>query len=125
MATIQSDFRWVLLHIAATSSSSPILSLSSNLMLSRAAAFRRTLPSCSTASFRLRAFSSDVARETAVKIGDKPSICTADELHYVSVPNSDWKLALWRYPPCPKVVTPLFSSSNCLGLFLFNFNYFD
>ncbi|XP_008462198.1 uncharacterized protein LOC103500486 isoform X2 [Cucumis melo] len=26
-------------------------------------------------------------------------ICTADELHYVSVPNSDWKLALWRYVP--------------------------
>ncbi|XP_047338778.1 uncharacterized protein LOC124942342 [Impatiens glandulifera] len=33
---------------------------------------------------------------------DKPSICTADELHYVSVPNSDWKLALWRYKPSQK-----------------------
>lgn len=31
------------------------------------------------------------------------SICTADELHYVSVPNSDWNLALWRYLPSPKV----------------------
>ncbi|XP_022994270.1 uncharacterized protein LOC111490055 isoform X1 [Cucurbita maxima] len=30
---------------------------------------------------------------------EKGSICTADELHYVSVPNSDWKLALWRYNP--------------------------
>lgn len=30
-------------------------------------------------------------------------ICTADELHYVSVPNSDWKLALWRYPPSLRV----------------------
>ncbi|KAE8124882.1 hypothetical protein FH972_019727 [Carpinus fangiana] len=29
----------------------------------------------------------------------KPAICTADELHYVSVPNSDWTLALWRYLP--------------------------
>ncbi|CAK8573997.1 unnamed protein product [Lathyrus sativus] len=47
-----------------------------------------------TAPFRIRAFS------TAVH--DKPSICTADELHYVSVSNSDWKLALWRYHPCPK-----------------------
>lgn len=34
---------------------------------------------------------------------DKPSICTADELHYVSVHNSDWRLALWRYKPSPKV----------------------
>ncbi|XP_038894452.1 uncharacterized protein LOC120083031 [Benincasa hispida] len=30
---------------------------------------------------------------------EKGLICTADELHYVSVPNSDWKLALWRYLP--------------------------
>ncbi|KAL2321157.1 hypothetical protein Fmac_030126 [Flemingia macrophylla] len=30
------------------------------------------------------------------------SICTADELHRVSVPNSDWKLALWRYLPSPE-----------------------
>ncbi|OIW16026.1 hypothetical protein TanjilG_04561 [Lupinus angustifolius] len=29
-------------------------------------------------------------------------ICTADELHRVSVSNSDWKLALWRYLPSPK-----------------------
>ncbi|XP_057446987.1 uncharacterized protein LOC130738837 isoform X2 [Lotus japonicus] len=35
--------------------------------------------------------------------GDKHrSICTADELHRVSVSNSDWKLALWRYLPSPK-----------------------
>ncbi|KAL5070491.1 hypothetical protein RYX36_021378 [Vicia faba] len=47
-----------------------------------------------TAPFRIRAFS------TAVH--DKPSICTADELHYVSVSNSEWKLALWRYHPCPQ-----------------------
>ncbi|OVA08135.1 hypothetical protein BVC80_1725g21 [Macleaya cordata] len=32
----------------------------------------------------------------------KPSICTADELHYVSVPNTEWRLALWRYLPSPK-----------------------
>ncbi|TKY50888.1 hypothetical protein E2542_SST22394 [Spatholobus suberectus] len=46
-----------------------------------------------TAPFRLRAFSTAVS--------DKPSICTADELHYVSLSNSDWKLALWRYNPSP------------------------
>eukprot|EP00250_Pteridium_aquilinum_P022254 c25334_g2_i1 orf=260-2143(-) len=33
----------------------------------------------------------------------KPEICTADELHYVSVPGTPWKLALWRYPPHPQV----------------------
>ncbi|XP_024030351.1 uncharacterized protein LOC21396449 isoform X2 [Morus notabilis] len=31
------------------------------------------------------------------------SICTADELHFVALPNSDWRLALWRYLPSPKV----------------------
>ncbi|KAI4347216.1 hypothetical protein L6164_008048 [Bauhinia variegata] len=35
----------------------------------------------------------------------RQSICTADELHYVSVPNSDWKLALWRYLPSPVAPT--------------------
>lgn len=31
----------------------------------------------------------------------KRKICTAEELHYVAVPNSDWRLALWRYLPSP------------------------
>nr|XP_027189753.1 uncharacterized protein LOC101511016 isoform X2 [Cicer arietinum] len=53
----------------------------------------RSLPRA-TAPFRLRAFSTTVH--------DKPSICTADELHYVTVSNSDWKLALWRYFPSPQ-----------------------
>lgn len=43
------------------------------------------------------------AASSATTTPDKPSICTADELHYVSVPNSDWRLALWRYKPPPKV----------------------
>lgn len=34
---------------------------------------------------------------------DKPPICTADELHYVSVPGTEWQLALWRYVPSPEV----------------------
>lgn len=100
MATIQADVRWVLLR-ASSSSYSAIRSLtSSNSMFARAAAVRRALSPPSsrmTASFSLRAFSTD-----AVKIPEKPSVCTADELHYVSVPNSDWKLALWRYHPPPK-----------------------
>ncbi|KAH1040079.1 hypothetical protein J1N35_041822 [Gossypium stocksii] len=39
---------------------------------------------------------------TAASLSDKPSICTADELHYVSLPNSHWRLALWRYHPPPQ-----------------------
>ncbi|CAL5374244.1 unnamed protein product [Camellia sinensis] len=50
---------------------------------------------------RLRAFNAAAATTTRTAT-DKPSICTADELHYVSVHNSDWRLALWRYKPPPK-----------------------
>ncbi|KAG2394602.1 Ribosome-recycling factor [Vigna angularis] len=49
-----------------------------------------------TATFHLRAFSTTVT--------DKPSVCTADELHYVSLSNSDWKLALWNYNPSLLVI---------------------
>ncbi|XWS50771.1 hypothetical protein CRYUN_Cryun12cG0116300 [Craigia yunnanensis] len=31
----------------------------------------------------------------------KPNICTADELHYVKVEKSEWRVALWRYLPSP------------------------
>ncbi|KAF8111352.1 hypothetical protein N665_0076s0327 [Sinapis alba] len=44
------------------------------------------------------------------RVGSSPAIgsvsanetCTADELHYVPVPNSDWRAALWRYLPSSK-----------------------
>ncbi|WZZ06859.1 hypothetical protein YC2023_092780 [Brassica napus] len=44
------------------------------------------------------------------RVGSSPAVgsvsanetCTADELHYVPVPNSDWRAALWRYLPSPK-----------------------
>lgn len=49
------------------------------------------------------------AREAHV---NKPSVCTADELHRVAVADSDWSLALWRYTPSPKVL------SRSLSLFL-------
>ncbi|XP_010476584.1 PREDICTED: uncharacterized protein LOC104755816 isoform X1 [Camelina sativa] len=42
---------------------------------------------------------------SSVKLPTKPPLCTADELHYVSVPNSDWRLALWRYLPPPQAPT--------------------
>ncbi|KAL2482369.1 hypothetical protein Fot_43813 [Forsythia ovata] len=39
---------------------------------------------------------------TGRRAAEKPSICTADELHFVHVPNSNWRLALWRYTPSPQ-----------------------
>lgn len=47
------------------------------------------------------------------------SVCTADELHYVSVPNSDWNLALWRYLPSPKVHSLSLSLSLALSLYVY------
>ncbi|KAB5524405.1 hypothetical protein DKX38_022154 [Salix brachista] len=45
-------------------------------------------------------------KRNAKKNIKKPGICTADELHYVAVSNSEWKLALWRYClPSPKAKT--------------------
>ncbi|KAB8083042.1 hypothetical protein EE612_005115 [Oryza sativa] len=38
----------------------------------------------------------------ACEQGAKPAICTADELHYVPVPGTEWRLALWRYRPPPE-----------------------
>jgi hypothetical protein len=34
----------------------------------------------------------------------KPETCTADELHYVAVPGTAWRLALWRYLPNLRVI---------------------
>lgn len=106
MATIQSDMRFALLYVASSLSSSSVVSptsvirsLGPNLIRSRAAMARRVLMT----SFGLRAFSTGAGNDAVFKVGEKPAICTADELHYVSVPNSDWRLALWRYHPPPKV----------------------
>uniref|UniRef100_A0A7C9EAG9 AB hydrolase-1 domain-containing protein n=1 Tax=Opuntia streptacantha TaxID=393608 RepID=A0A7C9EAG9_OPUST len=44
-------------------------------------------------------------RLTAALTTEKPPICTADELHYVAVPNTQWHLALWRYLPSPAAPT--------------------
>lgn len=122
--TIQSDIRSAL-HMA----SSTFRSLSTNLILSRAAA-RRSLPFYSsstvstTSSLILRAFSSaDSASDVVLKVPEKPSICTADELHYVSVSNCDWRLALWRYHPSSQVPQITFFFCFCFpnNVFLFFF----
>ena len=100
--TIQSDIRSAL-HVATST------------ILSRGGAggcgTRRAVAVCSfpigrtKSSSRLRAFfsSSSSSNDAVLKSQDKPPICTADELHYVPVSNSDWKLALWRYRPSPQV----------------------
>ncbi|CAH9104770.1 unnamed protein product [Cuscuta epithymum] len=60
------------------------------------------------ASAKARAFSTgnsgkdELESVEAKKMCEKPSICTADELHYVSANNSPWRLALWRYVPPPE-----------------------
>ncbi|KAL9352526.1 hypothetical protein Peur_055206 [Populus x canadensis] len=104
--TIQSDIRSAL-HVAN------LIFINPNLILSRATASsaRRSFsprPLLSSyrristpTSFRARAFSSE-STEPVVKVPEKPPICTADELHYVSVSNSDWRPALWRYHPSPQ-----------------------
>lgn len=64
----------------------------------------RCLVACSARPFSASIESSTAAvgggatAVLAVK-GKKPEICTADELHYVPVPGTDWKIALWRYLP--------------------------
>nr|XP_009784809.1 PREDICTED: uncharacterized protein LOC104233164 isoform X3 [Nicotiana sylvestris]XP_016477107.1 PREDICTED: uncharacterized protein LOC107798586 isoform X3 [Nicotiana tabacum] len=54
----------------------------------------------------MRAFSTATENRSSSahnnKVSNKPPICTADELHYVSLNASDWRLALWRYLPPPQ-----------------------
>jgi len=65
----------------------------------------------------------DIALEEKTKkkrIDKKPAICTADEQHYVPVPNSNWTLALWRYLPSPQVLPrPLVFSDFIYFIFVF------
>ncbi|KAK7815094.1 hypothetical protein CFP56_002025 [Quercus suber] len=92
--TIQSDIRSAL-HVATST------------ILSRGGGTFRAVAVCSfpirrtKSSLRLRAFFSS-SSSSVLKSQEKPPICTADELHYVPVSNSDWKLALWRYRPSPQ-----------------------
>lgn len=118
---LQSDFRSAL-QIAATATLC-YLNPSNSLGISYKESRRFTSPllyyhqnrSSKSLSLRIRSLSSssdssspssvscDVGGETQQrKNTSKPSICTADELHYVSVPNTEWRLALWRYLPSPQ-----------------------
>ncbi|GKU90269.1 hypothetical protein SLEP1_g4278 [Rubroshorea leprosula] len=98
---IQSDMRSAWHHLASSSirSFNP-----SSLLLPRVAPPRRAFRSYSPSFLPSTSFSPD-SKEPLVKLPEKPSICTADELHYVSLPNSNWRLALWRYNPPPQAPT--------------------
>ncbi|GAB4840329.1 hypothetical protein Ancab_021096 [Ancistrocladus abbreviatus] len=91
--------------LAALYITSSMCSRNPNLLIPHIfAAFRHPPPLGWKLTVNVRAFSTDSGGGEAQKLtsSSKPSICTADELHYVSVPNSDWRLALWRYPPPPQ-----------------------
>ncbi|CAL9042433.1 unnamed protein product [Musa banksii] len=64
------------------------------------AAFLR--PVAARAGPSQRPLSVSIAAPPSVKDGEKPEICTADELHYAPVPGTEWRLALWRYRPPPE-----------------------
>ncbi|PSS19079.1 N-formylmaleamate deformylase, partial [Actinidia chinensis var. chinensis] len=99
MVLSQSDMRSAL-HIATT-----VAYLRPNhLVLPRGVlAFRPPRPPPRlTAEAKVRAFSTGETEIEGSTASKKPSVCTADELHYVSVSNSDWRLALWRYTPPPQ-----------------------
>lgn len=62
-----------------------------------------TIRTTTTTLSRLKPLHASSSSSAVERLADKPPICTADELHYVSIHNSDWRLALWRYKP-PKQV---------------------
>eukprot|EP01018_Ginkgo_biloba_P026032 Gb_11998 [translate_table: standard] len=63
---------------------------------------RVRLHSPPSARFYWRSCVKSLSTETCSIVVEKPQICTADELHYVAVPGTDWRLALWRYNPSPQ-----------------------
>ena len=104
MAVLHSDIPSAIASRAA----STFRNVHSSVFSSRSAVphtFSPTLwPSITASPVRLitKAFSNG-AGDVVEKFQEKPSICTADEVHYVSVSKSDWRLALWRYTPSPEV----------------------
>lgn len=94
-AIIQSDLRPALQIAAVLAHRNPV---------HRFASSRATVRSPRLATATVKSFSSSgdggAAAEEVVQ--DKPAVCTADELHYVSFSESDWRPALWRYTPPPQ-----------------------
>ncbi|KAF4386345.1 hypothetical protein F8388_019972 [Cannabis sativa] len=61
-------------------------------------------PGSRTRRWSLRVRASSIGAAVDKSKDNRFSICTADELHFVKPPNSDWSLALWRFLPSPEVV---------------------
>lgn len=124
MATIQTDIRSVVRHVTTFT----VRSFSARPTLSRSVSFARQVsppdPLSSLApSLKARAFFTQESDSTVVKLSEKPPVCTADELHYVSVANSAWHLALWRYLPPPQVRFSFSVSSVTLPLVAFSSDF--
>ncbi|KAG8382820.1 hypothetical protein BUALT_Bualt05G0117400 [Buddleja alternifolia] len=99
MAITQSNINPAIHFAASTFRHHRLHFFHNRLLFPRAAAFRRL----SVQNVKLRAFSIGETQSAEIeKLPNKPPICTADELHYVTVNNSAWKLALWRYNPSPQ-----------------------
>lgn len=103
VTAFQSDVRCAL-HIATT-----FLGLHPNPLLPRTVTFPRRQqpplrwkPAVYFRAFTVAASGGGVPEAVVQNVTSKPSVCTADELHYVTVPNSEWRLALWRYLPNPQ-----------------------
>ncbi|KAJ8447602.1 hypothetical protein Cgig2_031656 [Carnegiea gigantea] len=89
------------IHVHIHSDMRSALQFSSSFLRPSAACLRRKLHPAPAPLLRVRAFSPD-PNGVVQKVENKPPICTADELHYVNVASTDWRLALWRYHPHPQ-----------------------
>ncbi|KAK3015859.1 hypothetical protein RJ639_005799 [Escallonia herrerae] len=78
-------------------------------------------PSSKSPQWRLAAVRPSNAGTENRTAATKPSICTADELHYVSVRDSNWRLALWRYRPSPKSSFARYMSSQGFDTWVLEF----
>ncbi|KAK1325790.1 hypothetical protein QJS10_CPA01g01585 [Acorus calamus] len=85
-------------HAAAAAA----VGISSSHRPPRAGRTSGTATSSDHPSRRLSATTSVDLNESEKEKTKKPPICTADELHYVDVSGSHWRLALWRYRPPPE-----------------------
>ncbi|CAM8879657.1 unnamed protein product [Rhodiola kirilowii] len=100
MSFVHSDIRSALHVASAFRTLAP--DLTDRLHSARLATTSRSLQLKPVRCFHTGGNGDEVKAVVVEKVSNKPSICTADELHYVSVANSDWRIALWRYIPPPQ-----------------------
>ncbi|KAL9663928.1 hypothetical protein QQ045_019322 [Rhodiola kirilowii] len=100
MSFVHSDIRSALHVASAFRTLAP--DLTDRRLSDRLATTFRSLQLKPVRCFHAGGNGDEVKAVVVEKVSNKPSICTADELHYVSVANSDWRLSLWRYIPSPQ-----------------------